>query len=199
MFERFQTDFFPNISKELNVSSGEAEIIARKWFGTKTLVIQPIGLQGKVYNGMRYAQNVISAVYVTETISAARIAGVTGFQLVQSSPLTAVGASYLGSVFFGYCACAAGDNFLGSAFNASSYLLSRPMWAVETTLNGLVLKPLSYFTGVPLLLNGTQALFDGKGLTVKEYAKIAMSFERVSNSTFIKKLKKIYTILKQKN
>ena len=53
--------------------------------------------------------------------------------------------------------------------------------------------------GVPLILNGTQELLSGKGLSVQEYTKIGLAFERWSNSTVIKKAKKIYNVISDKD
>ena len=34
--------------------------------------------------------------------------------------------------------------------------------------------------GLPLILNGTQELLDGKGIAIKDYKKIGITFERIS-------------------
>ena len=39
----------------------------------------------------------------------------------------------------------------------------------------------------------------GKEISLEEYTKIAIAFETISNSTVIKKTKKIYKIIRDKN
>lgn len=40
------------------------------------------------------------------------------------------------------------------------------MRGVETTLNDLILGPISNVIGLPLILNGTQEMLAGKGISV---------------------------------
>ena len=73
------------------------------------------------------------------------------------------------------------------------------MRCVEVVLNGVILKPISNLVGVPLLLNDTQEILKGKGITVKEYTKIGIAFEKINNSGIFTKIKKIYRIFLNKN
>lgn len=73
------------------------------------------------------------------------------------------------------------------------------MRGVEITLNGIILRPISNLIGLPLILNGTQEMLAGKGLSIEEYAKIGIAFERISNSNIIRKGKKIYRIILDKD
>ena len=100
-------------------------------------------------------------------------------------------------MFFGYCGSVAGNNSVGSILNFASFIFSRPMRGVELTLNGLILRPISNVVGLPLVLNGTQEMLSGKGLSLEEYTKIGIAFERVSNSTIVNKTKKIYNIIRE--
>ena len=72
------------------------------------------------------------------------------------------------------------------------------MRGVEITLNGLILRPISNVIGLPLILNGTQEMLAGKGLSIQEYTKIGIAFERISNSTIVKKGRKVYRIIRNK-
>ena len=72
------------------------------------------------------------------------------------------------------------------------------MKGVEVTLHGLILRPISNVIGIPLIWNGTQEMLTGKGLSIQEYTKIGLAFERIANSTIIKKAKKIAGILREK-
>ena len=110
-----------------------------------------------------------------------------------------VGATYLGGLVCSYFGTVAGNNTLGTIFNASSYVLTRPMRGVEITLNGLFLQPLSNFTGFPLILNGTNEILAGKGIKITDYAQISIAFERVSNVTSknAKRFQKVYDAMKE--
>ena len=72
------------------------------------------------------------------------------------------------------------------------------MRGVEITLNGLILRPISNVIGLPFILNGTQEMLNGKGLSIQEYTKIGIAFERITNSTIVKKGKKIFKIVRDK-
>ena len=123
----------------------------------------------------------------------------TGIQIITSAPLTFVGASYLGAMFFAYCGSVAGNNPVGIICNSTSFLLSRPMRGVEVVVNGLCLRPISNTIGLPLVLNGTQEMLAGKGLSLEEYTKVGIAFERVSHSKPVQKIKKIYKIIRNKD
>jgi len=100
-------------------------------------------------------------------------------------------------MLFGYCGTVAGNNPVGSVVNFPSFVVSRPMRGVEITLNGLLLRPISNVVGLPFLFNGTQEILAGKGLSLEDYTKIGIAFERIRNSTVVPKTRKTYlTFLK---
>ena len=191
--------FIPKIAKDLGINQEAAIEKSIDFFSDKVVVVQPTGLQGKVYNVMRAVQNSVPMVYTSEAVSVLKTTGITGIEVVRQAPLTFVGATYIGALFFGYCGGVAGNNPVGAVCNFTSFVLSRPMRGIEITLNGLILRPISNIVGVPLILNGTQEMLEGKGLSLKEYTKIGVAFERISNSTAVKKVKKIYKIIRDKN
>ena len=117
---------------------------------------------------MRYAQGSMPMCCTCEAVSALKTTGMTGIQVVVKALLTFVGATYIGAVFFGYCGSIAGNNTVGRICNVTSFGLSRPMRGVEITLNGLFLRPISNLVGLPIILNGTQELLDGKGISLQE-------------------------------
>ena len=41
-------------------------------------------------------------------------------------------------------------------------------------------------------------MLNGKGLSIQEYAKIGITFERITNSSVVKKGKKIFKIIRDK-
>jgi len=123
----------------------------------------------------------------------------TGLKIVSKFPLAFVGATYIGSMFFNYCGSVAGNNHVGLIFSFTSVRLFHPMRVVEITLNNLILKPISNVVSLPLILNDTQEMIAGKGLSLEEYTKIEIAFERISNSTIVKKTKKTYKIIRNKD
>ena len=189
----------PNIAKDLSISTEAASQTASGFFEDKTVVVQPVGIQGKVYNTMRSLQNYIPMIYTSQAVATIKTVGITGVQVITHAPLTFVGATYVGAVFFSYCGGIAGNNTVGLILNSTSYVLSRPMKGVEIVLNGLILRPLSHGLGVPLVLNGTQEMIAGTGISVKEYSKVAFAFERLMNSTAVQKIKKVYKVIRGKD
>ena len=193
LFTDFPKHFLPDLAKELDVSPQSAFEKSIDFFGDKRVVVQPTGLQGKVYNIMRHIQNYGPVTYTFEAVSVLKTTGMTGLQVITAAPLTFVGATYLGGLVCGYFGSVAGNNTLGLIFNTSSYILTRPMRGVEITLNGLILQPLSNITGVPLILNGTSEILAGKGINITDYAKISLAFERVSKKA--KRFTKVYNAM----
>ena len=187
----------PNIAEDLEITQEAAIEKSIDFFSDKIVVVQPTGIQGKVYHIMWRLQNYVPMVYTSEAVSILKTTGMTGLKVIGQAPLTFVGATYIGAMFFGYCGSVAGNNSVGSILNFASFIFSRPMRGVELTLNGLILRPISNVVGLPLVLNGTQEMLSGKGLSLEEYTKIGIAFERVSNSTIVNKTKKIYNIIRE--
>ncbi len=192
-------NFLPNIANDLAISEEAAIQTATSFFNDNKVVVQPIGIQGKVYNIMRSTQNYIPMAYTSQAVALIKTTGLTGVQVIRQAPLTFVGATYVGALFFGYCGGIAGNNAVGLLLNSTSYVLSRPMRGVEIVVNGLALRPLSNLVGVPLILNGTQEMISGIGISVQDYGKVAFAFERLTNSTVVQKIKKIYKVLRAKD
>lgn len=190
--------FIPKIAEDFGISREAAIEKSVNFFSDKVIVVQPTGIQGKVYNSMRALQNYTPMAYATEAVSILKTTGMTGFTIISKAPLTFVGVTYLGSIFFGYCGSVAGNNSIGTVCNFTSFVLSRPMRCVEITLNGLILRPISNLVGVPLILKGTQEILAGKGLSLEDFTKIGIAFQRISNSNLVKKTKKIYKIIRNK-
>lgn len=188
----------PYIAQDLGITNAEAVKTTIDYFSDKTILVQPVGIQGKVYNLIRTFQNTVPMINTSEAVATLKTTGMTGGQISTSAPLTFVGATYIGALFFNYCASVAGNNPVGTVCKATSYILSRPMKGVEITLNGIILGPLSHAIGLPLILNGTHEMFAGKGLSLEQSSKIGPAFERFSNLTLCKKVKKAYKAFRQK-
>lgn len=189
----------PNIAEDFGITQQAALEKSVDFFSNKQVTVQPTGIQGKFYKIMQTAQNYVPMVYTSEAVSILKTTGMTGLQIISNAPLTFVGATYIGALFFGYCGSVAGNNPVGLIFNSTSFVLSRPMRGVEITLNGLILRPISNTIGIPLVLNGTQEMLAGKGVSIQEYTKIGIAFERISNSKIIKKTKKIFRVIRDKD
>ena len=186
------------VAKDLKIPKETAIAQVGDFFASNQTVVQPIGFQGKVYKTMRSLQNIAPITYAVEATKYAKLYGITGGQIITQAPLTFVGVTYLGSIFFSYFGSVAGDNTLGSVLNLTSYVFSRPMRCVEITLNGLILRPVSNVIGLPLILNGTQEVLTGKGLTWSESAKIGLALERLANSRVGKKAIKLWKVFREK-
>lgn len=158
LFKDFPKRFIPDLAKELKVTLQSPFEKSINFFDNKNVVVQPSGFQATIYNLMRYMQNYVPVAYTFEAASVAKTTGLSGLKIIQGAPLTFVGATYLGGIVFSYFGAVAGNNPLGAVLNASSYILTRPMWCVETTLNNLALRPISNVIGLPLVLNGTNEL-----------------------------------------
>ena len=188
----------PNIAEDFGITQQAAFEKSVDFFSNTQVTVQPTGIQGKFYTLMKSTQNFVPMAYTSEAVSLLKTTGMTGLQVISQAPLTFVGATYIGALFFGYCGSVAGNNAVGLVFNSTSFLLSRPMRGVEITLNGLILRPISNVIGLPLILNGTQEMLVGKGLSIQEFTKIGIAFERITNSTIVKKSRKIYRIIRDK-
>lgn len=196
LFNHLETEFITNIAKDLGISPESAVETSMSFFSDKSVVVQPTGFQGNFYKFMRYTQNSVPMIYTSEAVSILKTTGLTGLQIITKAPLTFVGATYIGAVFFSYCGSVAGNNAVGAICNATSFGLSRPMRGIELTLNGLILTPISNAIGLPLMLNGTQELLKGKGIALQDYKAIGIAFEKIGNSTVMQKIKAIYKIVK---
>ena len=189
----------PNIADDFGITQQAAFEKSVDFFANTEITVQPTGIQGRVYKMMKSAQNLVPMAYTSDAVSIAKTTGMSGLQVINKAPLTFVGATYIGAMFFGYCGSVAGNNAVGLVFNSTSFLLSRPMRVVEITLNGLILRPVSNVIGLPLILNGTQEMLAGKGLSLQEYTTIGAAFERISNSNVLKKTRKILRIIREKD
>lgn len=184
--------FVPNVAKDLGINEAEASNAIQSFFYDKNLVVQPVGIQAKVYHVMRNLQTYAPLASMSQAVTTAKTIGLTGTKVITQAPLTFVGATYIGSIFFAYAGTVAGNNTVGLVCNTTSYVLSRPMRGVEMVLNGLILTPISNTVGLPLMLNGTSELTSGFGIKLTEYGKVAFAFERILNSTWVQKIKKVY-------
>ena len=197
-FEKLFEKLTPSIAEEFGISKQAAVEKSVQFFLNNEITVRPTGIQGTVYKMMNSAQNFVPMSYTSEAVSVLKSTGLTGCKILAEAPLTFIGATYIGAMFFSYCGSIAGNNLVRLVFNSTSFVLSRPMWGVELILNGLIFRLVSHFIGLPMILNGTQEMLADKGLSLKESAKIGIAFERITNSTLAKKLKKIHDVIRDK-
>ena len=195
----FQNHYLPNLATDLQVTKTEALSTSVDFFQKKEIRINPTGIQGSVYRTMQGLQNYIPMASLTKAVSSLRTTGVTGLGIITNAPLTFVGTTYIGAMFFAYCGGVAGNNSIGAICNGTSYVLSRPMKGVEVVVNGLVLNPVSGVVGLPMMLNGTDEMTSGMGISVRNYSKVANAMDRITNSSWYKKVKEIYKICRRKD
>lgn len=182
-FTDFPYKFVPGVANELQVSPEVAHHISTDFFSGNRVVVQPTGVQGTVYNMMKRIQNYGSMINTYEVVSIAKTTGMTGLKAVTNAPCVFIGATYVGGVFFSYLSIIAGHNPIGTFFNTTSYVLTLPMKGTEVVLNGIILGPISRTTGLPLILNATDQVHNGKGILVTDFAQIGVAFERVAEKT----------------
>jgi len=108
----------------------------------------------------------------------------TDFQIIKQAPLTFVGATNIGALFFGYCGSVAGNNEIGLVFNSTSFMLSRPIKSVEITLTSLIFRPISHITGLSLVLNGLKNIVDI--LVIMKVSKKAIYVRTQNNAYWLK-------------
>ncbi len=148
------------------------------FFQNKTLTILPSGVQGVVYNVGLQAQTILPATYTFKAVTFARTLGMSGIGLLSTNPLLVVSICSTGALFFSGMGLVAGDTLAGQTFNSISWILNRPMAGVEMVVNRLVLSPLTSVTGLPLLLNATKELSNGKGISTTDALRIGRNMVR---------------------
>ena len=73
-------------------------------------------MQGIIYKVGSYIQSAGSAVIVINTIGLAKLAGVSGLQILRAQPSLAVAIPTTGAMFFYGCGAILGDNIFGKVF-----------------------------------------------------------------------------------
>lgn len=158
--------FVLNTAEDFGISKQAALKKYVDFFSNTQVTVQPILIQGTVYKIMKNTQNYLTMAYTSEVVSILKTTGMTGIKIIYNALLIFVGATYIGAVFFGYCGSVTVNNRVGVVLNSTSFVLSHPMRSIEITLNGLILKPISNVIGLPFILNGTQEMLAGKGISI---------------------------------
>lgn len=94
--------FVPEIAEDFGISQQAALEKSVDFFSNTQVTVQPKGIQGKVYGLMKRIQNYTPMAYTSEAVSVLKTTGMTGLQIIVKAPLTFVGSTYIGALFFGY-------------------------------------------------------------------------------------------------
>lgn len=183
-------DVVEGVSNALQVPHEEAVRAIASFFEQRKILVQQKGAQGLVYKLGTWLQGGGSAIMVGRTVAAAKLAGVSGSQIITSQPLMLVTVPMVGAIFFHGCGVIAGPNIIGKSCNSIAYVLSLPMRGVELTYNVYISPLINATTTIPTILNLTQQLMRGPGLNLTEL-KVLVTSERVK-----KTYKNVYAVIK---
>ena len=159
---------------------------AQNFFRDKTVIVQAEGLQGSLYKVGLWFQSAGSAGLVTQTISLAKLAGVSGLQILKAQPYLAIALPTTGAMFFYGCGAIVGNNTFGKALITTGDLLALPMKGFEIMWNSYGNPLIQNVLGIPVILNMTQTFKTGPGYTIDEVVKY-ISFNKPSIFKTLKK------------
>ena len=159
------------ISSDLGVTKASAMVQAQKFFQDKNVVVQAGGVQGVVYKAGSYLQSAGSAGLVSQTLALAKLAGVSGLQVLQAQPALAIAIPTTGAMFFYGCGALAGNNTVGKVLVTAGDAFALPMKGVEIMWNSYGNPVIQKVFGIPVILNMTQTFKTGPGYTVEEVAR----------------------------
>jgi len=158
------------ISYNLAITKDEAMQQAQNFFNNKNVIVQAGGAQGALYKVGSYLQSAGSAGLVANTLVLAKLAGVSGLQILKAQPILAVAIPTTGAIFFYGCGAIVGNNAFGKTLVTTGDVLAFPMKGVEIMWNSYGNPVIQKVFGIPIILNMTQAFKTGPGYTLKEIA-----------------------------
>ena len=173
------------LSSDLEITKESAMEQAQNFFRDKNVVVQAGGAQGTLYKVGSYLQSAGSAALVANTLSLAKLAGVSGLQILQAQPYLAVAIPTTGAMFFYGCGAIVGNNTIGKALVTTGDILALPMKGVELMWNSYGNLIIQKVFGIPVILNMTQTFKTGPGYTVKEIRQ----YVSLNNSSLVKTIK----------
>jgi hypothetical protein len=174
------------ISSNLSITKESAMQQAQNFFNNKNVIVQAGGAQGALYKVGSYLQSAGSAGLVANTLGLAKLAGVSGLQVLKAQPILAVAIPTTGCLFFYGCGAIVGNNAFGKALVTTGDVLAFPMKGVEIMWNSYGNPVIQKVFGIPIILNMTQALKTGPGYTVEEIAR----YIPLNNKSILKTIKK---------
>ena len=173
------------ISSDLEMTKTSAMEQAQKFFQDKNVIVQAGGVQGAVYKVGSYLQSAGSAGLVSRTLALAKLAGVSGLQILQAQPALAIAIPTTGAMFFYGCGAVFGNNTIGKVFVTTGDVLALPMKGVEIMWNSYGNPVIQRVFGIPVILNLTQTFKTGPGYTVKEIR----DYIPLNNTSLVKSIK----------
>jgi hypothetical protein len=173
------------VAYNLGISKEEAMNQAQLFFENKNIVVQANGIHGALYTLGSYIQSAGSAGLVMRTVGMARLAGVSGLQVLRAQPLLAIAIPATGSIFLYGCAAIVGNNPVGKALTTTADILALPMKGIEIFWNSYANPVIIKVFGIPVIFNMTQSLKTGPGYTMQEIS----SYIPVSKRSVLKTVK----------
>ena len=178
-------EILSTISSDLGVTKVSAMEQAQKFFQDKSVVVQAGGVQGIIYKAGSYIQSAGSAGLVSQTLALAKLAGVSGLQILKAQPALAIAIPTTGAMFFYGCGAVFGNNTIGKAFVTTGDVLALPMKGVEIMWNSYGNPVIQKVFGIPVILNMTQTFKTGPGYTIKEIR----DYIPLNNTSLLKSIK----------
>ena len=173
------------ISSDLGVTKISSMKQAQKFFQDKNVVVQAEGVHGIVYKAGSYLQSAGSAGLVSQTLALAKLAGVSGLQILRAQPALAIAIPTTGAMFFYGCGAVFGNNTIGKVFVTTGDVLALPMKGVEIMWNSYGNPVIQKVFGIPVILNMTQTFKTGPGYTLKEIHNYIL----LNNTSLLKSVK----------
>jgi len=174
------------ISSNLAISQESTMQQAQNFFNNNNILVQAEGVQGTVYKLGSYLQSAGSASVVVKTLGLAKLAGVTGLQILRAQPILVVAIPTTGAIFFYGCGAIVGNNAIGKALVTTGEVLAIPMKGVEIMWNSYGNPVIQKVFGFPVILNMTQAFKTGPGYTLEEIGR----YIPLNNTSIMKTVKK---------
>lgn len=168
-----------SLASDLEITRQSALEQAQNFFSDKNVIVQAKGVQGTLYKVGSYIQSAGSAGVVANTLALARLAGISGLQVLKAQPILAVAIPTTGAIFFYGCATIAGNNTIGKALTSTGDVFALPMKGVEVMWNSYMSPSIQRIFGIPLILNMTQTFKTGPGYTIQEISRY-ISFNKPS-------------------
>lgn len=173
------------LSSNLEITKESAMEQAQNFFRDKNVIVQAGGAQGTLYKVGSYLQSAGSAGLVANTLALAKLAGVSGLQILKAQPYLAVAIPTTGAMFFYGCGAIAGNTTIGKALITTGDTLALPMKGVEIMWNSYGNPIIQKVFGIPVILNMTQTFKTGPGYTVEEIVK----YISLNNKSLLKVIK----------
>jgi len=173
------------LASNLEITNESALEQVQNFFRDKTVIVQASGVQGTIYKAGSYIQSAGSAGLVANTLALARLAGVSGVQVLKAQPMLAIAIPTTGAMFFYGCAAIVGNNTIGKVCTSAGDVLALPMKGVEVMWNSYMNPSIQRIFGIPVILNMTQTFKTGPGYTVQEMAR----YIRFNKTSVVRRMK----------